>query len=61
MMENYQFWTLIGLIGGGFGWVITWLKSIDHRIHDLETRVSIIETILAMMGAPIKLKDRNDN
>lgn len=53
-MENYQFWTLIALLSGGFAWMVTWLRSIDHRLEDLETRVTVIETILAMMGAPIK-------
>lgn len=53
-MDNMQFWTLVALISGGFAWMITWLRSIDHRLNDLETRVTVIETILAMMGAPIK-------
>ena len=54
-MENeYQFWCLVGLIAGGFAWMITWLRSIDHHLNDLETRVTVIETILAMMGAPLK-------
>lgn len=53
-MENYQFFTLIAMIAGGFAWMVAWLRSIDHRLNDLETRVTVIETILAMMGAPIK-------
>lgn len=56
IMEDYQFWTLVGLMTGGFGWMVTWLRSIDHRLNDLETRVTVIETILAMMGAPLKVK-----
>ena len=31
----------------GFGWLI-------HKIGNLETRLTIVETILAMQGAPIK-------
>lgn len=53
-MENYQFFTLIGLLTGGFAWMVMWLRSIDHRLNDLETRVTVMETILAMMGAPLK-------
>jgi hypothetical protein len=44
----------------GFGWMICWLRSIDHRINDLDTRITVIETILAMMGAPIKLKNKDN-
>lgn len=31
----------------GFGWII-------HQISDLKTRMTVVETILAMYGAPIK-------
>lgn len=54
MGNEYQFWVLVAMIAGGFGWMVTWLRSIDHRLNDLETRVTVIETILAMLGAPIK-------
>jgi hypothetical protein len=47
IMENYQFWTLAGMLSAGFGWVI-------HKLTGLETRVTVIETVLAMMGMPIK-------
>ena len=53
-MPDYQFWTLVGLIAAGFSWMVSWLRSIDHRLNDLETRVTVIETILSMIGAPIK-------
>lgn len=61
-MDNYQFWVLVGMIAGGFGWMTTWLRSIDHRLNDLETRVTVIETILSMLGAPIKgiFKNKTD-
>lgn len=58
-METYQFWTLVGMLAGGFAWMITWLKSIDHRLNDLEKRVTVIETILSMMGAPSSLRKKN--
>lgn len=53
-MENYQFWTLVGMLAGGFTQMITWLRSIDHRLNDLETRITVIETTLAMMEASLK-------
>lgn len=59
MESMYQFWVLVGLIAGGFAWMVTWLRSIDHRLNDLETRVTVIETILSMMGAPIKITQQN--
>ncbi|HEX4839562.1 MAG TPA: hypothetical protein VFU89_03870 [Rhabdochlamydiaceae bacterium] len=61
-METYQFWTLIGLIAAGFAWMISWLKSIDRSMNDIDKRVTVIETILSMMGASIKLphKERTD-
>ena len=65
-MENYQFLTLVGMLAGGFAWMIAWLRSIDHRLNDLETRVSVlearmgfIERLLEMFGAPIN-KPRSD-
>lgn len=48
-MENYQFWTLVGLLAGGFAWMVTWLRSIDHRLNDLETRITVIETIFVYL------------
>lgn len=59
MMEHYQFITLIIMLAGGFAWMIAWLRSIDHRLNDLETRVTVIETILAMMGAPVKMTNKH--
>jgi hypothetical protein len=40
----------------GFGWVIHQIKDLDKRITNVETRITVIETILAMMGMPIKEK-----
>ena len=57
-MDNFQFLTLVGMLAGGFAWMIMWLRSIDHRLNDLDTRVTVIETILSMMGAPIKLSNK---
>ena len=61
-MEMYQFLVLVGMIAGGFAWMLTWLHSIYHRLNDMETRLTVVENIslqLALrigyeMGAPIK-------
>jgi hypothetical protein len=37
----------------GFGWVL-------HQISDLKTRMTVIETILAMMGAPLKIAKKDE-
>jgi len=55
-MEMYQFFTLIGMLLGGFGWMILWLRSIDKHLNELDKRVTIMETVLAMMGMPIREK-----
>lgn len=55
-MENYQFWCLIGLLVGGFGWVIHQVRDIDKRMSGLETHITVIETILSVMGMPIRDK-----
>ena len=46
-MENYQFFTLIGILSAGFAWIIL-------QISDLKTRITVIETILSMQGFPVK-------
>jgi hypothetical protein len=68
-MQDYQFFSLVGMIAGGFWWMISWLRSIDTRLNGLENRVSVLETrmgfierLLEMMGMPTKIsyKDRTD-
>ena len=55
-MENYQYWTLMGMLAAGFGWMIHQIRDIDKRLASVETRLTVVETILAMMGMPIKEK-----
>lgn len=38
----------------GFGWII-------HQISDLKTRMTVVETILAMYGTPIKGFNKQPN
>lgn len=55
-MQQYEFLTLMGMLAAGFGWIIYWLRSIDKHLLELDKRVTIIETVLAMMGMPIRDK-----
>lgn len=51
-MNTAEVLTIIGSILvpmlAGFGWI-------NHQISDLKTRVTVIETILSMMGMPLKV------
>ena len=38
----------------GFGWIIHQIRDIDKRLANVETRLTVVETILAMCGAPMK-------
>jgi len=38
----------------GFGWIL-------HQISDLKTRMTVVETILSMYGAPMKGHAKNQN
>ena len=55
-MENYQFWTLVGMLAAGFGWTLHQIRDVDRRLSNVDTRITVIETVLAMMGMPIKDK-----
>jgi len=55
-MDNIQFFTIIGMLAGGFGWVIHQISEVNKKMMALESRVTVIETILSMMGMPIKQK-----
>ena len=48
----------------GFGWIIHQIRGLDRKISNIETRLTIVETILSMCGVPInsmlKLKNRNN-
>lgn len=56
-MDNYQFFTILGSLAAGFGWMMIRfdrrLEKIDNRLNDIERRLTVVETILSMMGAPI--------
>lgn len=54
-MADYQFFTLIGMLGAGFGWLIHQINGLSKRMTNLESRVTVIETILSMMGMPVKI------
>jgi hypothetical protein len=52
-MNTAEVLTIIGSIlipmFAGFGWII-------HQISDIKMRLAVVETVLMMMGAPIKSK-----
>jgi hypothetical protein len=61
-MDNYQFITLVIMLAGGFGWLILRMDNKFEAVHkdltEINTRLTVVETILAMMGAPVRgLKD----
>lgn len=48
-MENYHFWALVGMLSAGFGWIIHQIRDLDKRMAGVETRLTVVETILSMM------------
>lgn len=48
--------TILVPMFAGFGWLIHQINSIERKLATVETRVTVIETILSMMGAPIRDK-----
>ncbi len=57
-MDNAQFWTLLVSILGGFAWMIARIDRLSDRLNDIEKRLTVVETILQMMGYPIKPKEK---
>lgn len=57
-MENIQFFTIISMLAAGFGWLIHQISEVNKKVISLESRVTVIETILSMMGMPIKTKEK---
>lgn len=53
-MELYQFVIMMTTLAAGFGWLIHQMADLNKRMGALETRVAIIETMLMMMGYPVK-------
>ena len=65
-MEIYQFLTfigmfvtLLGLIAGGFAWMLVWLKAIDKSVHELDKRVTILETRVGFIERLLEMFARN--
>jgi hypothetical protein len=42
-MNDYQFWSLIGLIVGGFGYMMMRMDRLSNKIESLSERVARIE------------------
>jgi len=37
-----------------FGWVIHQVNQMRDRINSVETRITVMETVLSMMGMPLR-------
>jgi nicotinamide riboside transporter PnuC len=62
-MDTVQFFTLLASIVGGFSWILARMDRLSDRIdkvaeqlNDIEKRLTVVETILQMMGYTIKPK-----
>lgn len=53
---NYEFCTTIGMLAAGFGWLIYQNNKIKDQLHAIDNRLTVVETILSMMGYPVKYK-----
>jgi hypothetical protein len=42
------------MFSAGFAWMIIQMNSLNKMMSSLDNRVTIIETVLSMMGMPIK-------
>jgi len=58
-MEIYQFLILVGMLAGGFGPMLIWLKAIDKSIHELDKRVTILETKVGFIERLLEMFCRN--
>lgn len=50
------FGILATLITRGFSYVRSDIQAVDKRLQELESRITVVETVLVMMGMPIKEK-----
>lgn len=41
-------------MGGGFAWIMHRINQLENKLGTIETRLTIIETIMAMAGVPLK-------
>ncbi len=55
-MENYQFFTLIAMLAGGFGWLIIQISDLKVRVGALELRLGFVERMIEMIGSPFRFK-----
>jgi hypothetical protein len=42
-MQTYEFWTIVGMIGGAFAWILILLLSIKEEVSGLKERIAKIE------------------
>lgn len=53
-MDWTQTFIILGAFGGGFTYLANRIHKMDERVNEIDRRLIIIETVLSMMGAPIK-------
>ena len=58
LTTNWQFVILMVYITGGFRWMLTRMDKISDRLNDIEKRLTVVETVLQMMGYPVKPKEK---
>jgi H+/Cl- antiporter ClcA len=65
MMQDYQFWTLVAMFAGGYGWMFIYFNKkfdkIDSRLSDIERRLTIVETIISMNGYLTKSRNPSNS
>ena len=49
-MEFYQFITIIGMLAGGFGWMLVKFSGIETRMSSIEQRISHLEGVFEERG-----------
>jgi len=73
MIDTTQFFILLGILAAGFAWLIIRVEIMGSRFESkfqevhkdlgqINSRLTVVETILSMLGAPIKpiFKEKTD-
>ena len=59
-MDNLQFFTILASIFSSLAWMIFRMDRIESRLNDIDKRLTVVETILQMMGYPVKPKEKSE-
>jgi len=58
--SNWQYLTLMLSLIGGFKWFMERFDKIDAKLNGLDTRMTVVETILKMVGLPVNQRDTKE-